>query len=171
MSTGLSSSSLFRTFGTKAATFDAVLRRYLELSDGMLGPLERGTAGTADLHALLDRLDGQIGSANGTAGCLVVAIVQDPVNQDPRVAALTGRHLARMRGAIMAAVVRSDEAGENLPTGPDEFAHVLYAAMLGTLVSARTGDRDTTKVLIAGVRTLLPPIRTSTADGAGARPT
>jgi TetR/AcrR family transcriptional repressor of nem operon len=159
-STGLSSSSLFRTFGTKAETFDAVLHRYLELSDGMLGPLERGSAGAADLHALLDRIDSRLsatdGGPGGSAGCMVVAIMQDPVNKDPGVAALTGRHLARMRSAIGAAVGRAHAAGEPLPTTPDEFTLVLYAAMLGMLVSARSGDVVTTRSMIAGFRALLP---------------
>jgi TetR/AcrR family transcriptional repressor of nem operon len=159
-STGLSSSSLFRTFGTKAETFDAVLHRYLELSDGMLGPLERGGAGAADLHALLDRIDSRLiasdGDPEGSAGCMVVAIMQDPINNDPGVAALTGRHLARMRSAIGAAVGRAHAAGEPLPTTPGEFTLVLYAAMLGMLVSARSGDVVTTRSMIAGVRALLP---------------
>ncbi|HTK62579.1 MAG TPA: helix-turn-helix domain-containing protein [Pseudonocardia sp.] len=162
-STGLSSSSLFRTFGTKAQTFDAVLRRYLELSDGMLAPLEDGTQGAADLHALLDRISARVGGSDGgpdgTAGCMIVAMVQDPVNKDPAVAALTARHLARMRSAIGAAVGRAHAAGDPLPAPPEEFTHVLYAAMLGMLVSARTGDVATTRSMINGVRALLPPER------------
>lgn len=163
--TGLSSSSLFRTFGTKSETFDAVLRRYLELADGMLGPLERGTGGAADLHALLDRIAARLeaadGGPEGAAGCMVVAILQDPVNADPGVAALTRRHLARMRSAIRAAVGRAYGAGEPLPAAPDEFTHVLYSAMLGMLVSARSGDAATTRLMIDGVRALLPPLPAS----------
>ena len=155
---GLSSSSLFRSFGTKAETFDAVLRRYLELSDGMLRPLEHGTAGSADLHALLDRIDDRIGGPSGTAGCMVVATVQDPVNQDPRVAALTEGYLARMRGAIGTAVLRAEAAGEQLPATPEQFTNVVYAAVLGILVSARSGDIATTRLMIDGVRALLPPL-------------
>jgi len=89
---------------------------------------------------------------------MVVAIVQDPVNKDPRVAALTGRHLARMRSAIGAAVGRAHAAGEQLPTTPDGFTLVLYATMLGMMVSARSGDVVTTRSMIAGVRALLPPL-------------
>jgi AcrR family transcriptional regulator len=154
--TGLSSSSLYRTFGTKTETFEAVLRRYLELSDGMLKPLEHGAAGVADLHGLFDRLYSQMDSPAGAAGCLMVASAQNPVNHDPKVSALTCRHLARMRSAIAAAVTRADQAGEPLPTAPDSFAAVLYAAMLGILSSARTGDRATTLALVEAVRTLLP---------------
>jgi AcrR family transcriptional regulator len=159
--TGLSSSSLFRTFGTKAQTFDAVLQRYLELADGMLGPLEHGTRGVADLHALLDRIGARVagsdGGPDGAAGCMVVAILGDPVNRDPRVSELTGRHLARIRSAIGAAVQRAHEAGEPLPAPPAEFTHVVYAAMLGMLVSARGGDVATTRAMIDGMRALLPP--------------
>lgn len=126
--TGLSSSSLYRTFGTKARTYEAVLQRYLEVSDGMLGPLEQGTG----LPAFLDRLEGHLGGDNGSAGCLVVAAIQDPVNQDARVATLTSRHLDRMRRAI------GDDA--------------IYAAVLGILAIARTGDRATTLALIDAVR-------------------
>ena len=154
--TGLSSSSLYRTFGTKAETFEAVLQRYLELSDGMLGPLENGSAGVDDLHGLLDRLYRQMESPSGAAGCLMVASAQTPVNHDPRVSTLTCRHLARMRSAIAAAVSRAHQAGETMPTTPDAFAAVLYAAMLGILSSARTGDRATTLALVDAVRTLLP---------------
>jgi len=156
--TGLASSSLFRAFGTKTETFEAVLRRYLELSDGMLGPLEGGTEGAADLHALLDRIGLAHRGPDNTVGCMVVATVQDPINQDPRVASLTERHLARMRSAIRTAVLRTHTAGESLPAAPEEFAHVLYAAMLGMLVSARTGDEATTRRMIDGVRALLPPL-------------
>jgi AcrR family transcriptional regulator len=154
--TGLSSSSLYRTFGTKAETFEAVLRRYLELSEGMIGPLEEGSGGVADLHALLDRLAGQVGSASAPPGCLMVASAQDPINADPRVAELTGRHLARMRSGMRAVTARAAAAGEHLPGGPEEFADTLYAAVLGILGTARSGDRRTALALVDAVRALLP---------------
>jgi AcrR family transcriptional regulator len=154
-STGLSSSSLYRTFGTKAQTFEAVLRRYLELYDAILGPLEQGTAGVADLHAMLDRIAGLLGSPAGARGCMVVAITQDPVNRDPQVSALTSRHLVRMRAAVRVAATRAIEAGETLPTPLDQFVDVFYAAMLGILVSARAGDRDASLATVGGLRALL----------------
>lgn len=114
-STGLSSSSLYRTFGTKAQTFQAVLQRYLELYDNILGPLEQGNAGVADLHAMLDRMTGLLGSAAGTRGCMALAITQDPVNQDPQVAAVTGRHLDRIRAAVRAAATRAIDPTRRCP--------------------------------------------------------
>jgi AcrR family transcriptional regulator len=155
-STGLSSSSLYRTFGTKAQTFEAVLHRYLELGDDMLGPLERGTAGVADLNAMLDRAAASLRSAGGGRGCMVVATTQDPVNRDPQVSAITSRHLARIRAAVLAAATRAVNAGETLPTPLEQFVDVFYGATLGVLISARAGDRDTSMAMVAGLRALLP---------------
>jgi TetR/AcrR family transcriptional repressor of nem operon len=155
-STGLSSSSLYRTFGTKVQTFEAVLHRYLELSDDMLGPLEQGTAGVADLHAMLDRAAGSLRSPAGGRGCMVVATTQDPVNRDPQVSALTRRHLARIRAAVRAAAIRAVNAGETLPAPLERFVDVFYASMLGILVSARAGDQDASLAMVDGLRALLP---------------
>lgn len=66
--TGLSSSSLYRSFGTKSEIFAAALRRYLALSDDVLAPIETGTAGAADLHTFLDRVHGQIGGRGSPGG-------------------------------------------------------------------------------------------------------
>lgn len=153
--TGLSSSSLYRTFGTKPATFAAALERYLELSDRLLAPLERGTGGVADLGAFLDRLADQIGGPMGAAGCLAVATMTEPVNRNPAVAALTGRHLERMGAALRAAVRRGAAAGDTFPIDPDPFADVLLAAVLGVLTRAR-GDTAAAADLIDAVRALLP---------------
>lgn len=50
--TGLSSSSLYRAFGTKPEIFAAALQRYLDLADDVLGPLEAGSQGRADLEVV-----------------------------------------------------------------------------------------------------------------------
>ncbi len=155
-STGMSSSSLYRTFGTKAQTFEAVLHRYLELSEAMLGPLEQGTAGVADLRAMLDRIAGLLGSPAGGRGCMVVATTQDPVNRDPQVSALTRRHLARIRAAVRAAATRAVNAGEALPIALERFVDVFYASIVGMLVSARAGDQDASLAMVDGLRALLP---------------
>lgn len=155
-STGLSSSSLYRTFGTKAQTFEAVLRRYLELHDDVLGPLEHGTAGVADLHAMLDRMAGALSSPAAARGCMAVATTQDPINQDRQVSALTHRHLARIRSAVRAAATRAVDAGETLPVPLESLVDLFYAAILTALVSARAGDPDTSLAVVEAVRALLP---------------
>jgi AcrR family transcriptional regulator len=153
--TGLSSSSLYRTFGTKAETFEAVLRRYLELVEEMIAPVERG-GGTADLHALLDRIAATLRDPNAIRGCLVVATVQDPVNHNPRVSALTDCHLTRLRAAIHTVTTRAHAAGEPLPADPHAFADAFYAAALGILVTARSGELSTSMAMLEALRALLP---------------
>ncbi|WP_300009560.1 TetR/AcrR family transcriptional regulator [Pseudonocardia sp.] len=154
-STGLSSSSLYRTFGTKDATFAAVLERYLELADGMLGPLERGGDGTAELQAFLDRVRDQLGGPMGAAGCLVLGTLCDPVNRSVEIDALTRRHVERMLAALRTAVERAAAAGDSLPIGSPATADVLLAGVLGVLTRAR-GNPAAALALLDGLRALVP---------------
>lgn len=153
--TGLSSSSLYRTFGTKSATFAAVLERYLELADGMLGPLERGRDGTAELRSFLDRVGDQLDGPMGRAGCLVLSTLCDPVNRSAEIDTLTRRHVERMRAAVRAAVERAAAAGDPLPIGSSATADVLLAGVLGVLARAR-GNPAAALELLDGLRALLP---------------
>src|ERR1700756_4666650 len=57
---GLSSSTLYRSFGTKVDILEAALARYLQWSDVMLAPLERGQAGVADVCAFFGNLEAQL---------------------------------------------------------------------------------------------------------------
>src|ERR1700753_3494183 len=90
--TGLSSSTLYRSFGTKADILEAALALYLAWADGMLAPLERGHAGVADVHAFFDNLEAQLRGPLNTAGCLVWNTMQIPINNEPRINALTDRY-------------------------------------------------------------------------------
>src|ERR1700756_570740 len=67
--TGLSSSTLYRSFGTKAEILEAALALYLAWADEMLAPLERGHRGVADVLAFFDHLEAQLGGPLSTAGC------------------------------------------------------------------------------------------------------
>src|SRR5258708_15547213 len=102
--TGLSSSTLYRSFGNKTDILEVVLTRYFACADVMFAPLEGGTGGTADVHAFLDQIQAMLGGAMSAAGCLGVETMQDPVNQHPRVKALTDRHIQRMRRGVFAAL-------------------------------------------------------------------
>src|SRR5437867_10098735 len=69
--TKLSRSSLYNTFGSKGALFDRAVGRYLDLLDrALLGPLESGTEGLADLRRFVDRLGSQLDDSAVVAGCL-----------------------------------------------------------------------------------------------------
>ncbi|MFV2064730.1 MAG: TetR/AcrR family transcriptional regulator, partial [Chloroflexota bacterium] len=68
--TGLSSSSLYNTFGDKPAIFDRVLERYNSMTATGCEPLMTGTDGLAELEALLVRVHRHVAEpADTPAGC------------------------------------------------------------------------------------------------------
>jgi TetR/AcrR family transcriptional regulator, transcriptional repressor for nem operon len=154
--TGLSSSTLYRSFGNKADILGAVLQHYVSVASVMFTPLEHGHRGTADIHAFLDLIDEWIRGPMGSAGCLVVETMQNPINRDPRVSALTAAHLDRMSRALQAAVQRATSADDLPPSTADSFADALQAGVIGVLARARTGHVDDAVRLLTGVRGLLP---------------
>src|ERR1700756_18181 len=77
--TGLSSSTLYRSFGTKADILEAVLTRYLAWADEMFAPLEQGRRGVADVNAFFDHLQALLDGPLSTAGCLVWNTMQNPI--------------------------------------------------------------------------------------------
>jgi AcrR family transcriptional regulator len=154
--TGLSSSSLYRAFGTKPEILAEALESYVADAAALLGPLEEGERGTADVRAFLDRVHEQLSGPMGVAGCLVVHTMQDPINSDPRIAALTGRYLGRMREALHTALRRAAEACEPLPAEPAALSDALRAGVLGALARARSGDVTDALALVDGLRSMVP---------------
>lgn len=152
--TGLSSSSLYRAFGTKSEIFVAALQRYLDLSDDVLGPLETGKGGRADLERFLDRVKGQIGGAGSPGGCLVVTTLSDPVNLDPRISELTQRHMRRMEAAIRGAVVGARGEGGASGLSTRDLGSAIFAGVLGVLACS-AADVDKAVTMLGGVRALV----------------
>jgi AcrR family transcriptional regulator len=153
--TGLSSSTLYRSFGTKADILEAALALYLAWADEMFAPLERGRAGVADVHAFFDHLETQLGGPLSTAGCLVWNTMQNPISADPRINTLTERHMQRLRGGLTAALQRAADAGEPLPSAPESLANALRAGVIGVQARGRAGDIDDAIALLNGLRALL----------------
>jgi TetR/AcrR family transcriptional regulator, transcriptional repressor for nem operon len=153
--TGLSSSTLYRSFGTKRDILAAALARYLAWADAMFAPLEHGTAGVADVQAFLDQLGAQFDGPMATAGCLVWNTMQDPINEDPRIKALTNRHMERLRDGLTAALRRAVDAGELQPTAPHYLVDVIRAGVLGIQARGRAGEVDDAMALLDGLHALL----------------
>jgi TetR/AcrR family transcriptional regulator, transcriptional repressor for nem operon len=154
--TGLSSSSLYRSFGTKADILEAVMQRYVATADPMLEALEHGSAGIADVHIFLDYVQSLIEGPMGMCGCLVVETMRNPINDDPRIKKLTDRHLRRMRDGLASALHRAAEAGEVPSSALETFVDALQAGVIGVLARARTGDTPHAIRLLRGVRALIP---------------
>ena len=153
--TGLSSSTLYRSFGTKADILEAALALYLAWADEMLAPLERGHRGVADVHAFFDNLEAQLGGPLSTAGCLVWNTMQNPINGDPRINTLTERYVRRLRRALTGTLQRAAAAGEPLPSAPESLADALRAGVIGVQARGRAGDIEDAITLIDGLRALL----------------
>jgi TetR/AcrR family transcriptional regulator, transcriptional repressor for nem operon len=153
--TGLSSSTLYRSFGTKAEILEAALALYLAWADEMLAPLERGHRGVADVHAFFDNLEAQLGGPLSTAGCLVWNTMQNPINGDPRIKTLTERYVQRLRQGLRGALRRAVDAGEPLPAPPESLADALRAGVIGVQARGRAGDIEDAIALIDGLRALL----------------
>lgn len=153
--TGLSSSTLYRSFGTKADILEAALALYLAWADEMFAPLEHGRRGVADVNAFLDHLEAQLDSPMSTAGCLVWNTMQNPINGDPRIKTLTERHMQRLRRGLTAALQRAADAGELTPSAPTYLADALRAGVLGVQARGRAGDIEDAIIMLDGLRGLL----------------
>ena len=153
--TGLSSSTLYRSFGTKANILEAALARYLALLDEMFAPLEHGRRGVADVNAFLDHIRAQLDGPMSKAGCLAWNTMQNPINADPRIKTLTERHMQRLRRGLTAALQRAADAGELPPSAPKSLADALRAGVLGVQARGRAGDIEDAITLLDGLRALL----------------
>ena len=153
--TGLSSSTLYRSFGTKADILEAALASYLVLLDEMFAPLDHGRRGVADVDAFLDHIRAQLDGPMSNAGCLVWNTMQNPINADPRIKTLTERHMQRLRRGLTAALQRAADAGELPPSAPESLADALRAGVLGVQARGRAGDIEDAITLLDGLRALL----------------
>jgi AcrR family transcriptional regulator len=153
--TGLSTSSLYNSFGTKPETYREVLARYADLMAHVLEPLEHGTRGRDDLHATLDRIDTLIRSPRGAYGCLLTRSMMTLASHDEKVAEIGSDYRQRLRTALSETLTRGRGAGEPLPD-PDTTARVITAALLGTFVIGRAAaTRNETIEHLAALHTLI----------------
>jgi TetR/AcrR family transcriptional repressor of nem operon len=118
--TGLSTSSLYNTYGSKLDLFVAALDRYLvRIIEGhMLGPLRQGTGGLDDIEALLGRLDRAI-EVRPARGCLAVNTISEFRDPPTVVGEREADYLRQLRVALGAALTRAEARGE-IPVGVAE---------------------------------------------------
>ena len=152
---GLSTSSLYNSFGTKAETFREVIHRYRRVVDDVHGGLEQGQHGREDLLDWVERFRAQLQSPLGRAGCLIATSMVTVAGHDQEIRAIVETHRARLHAAFASALARGRALGEALPD-PDTTAALLVAAMLGTLVTAKaTGAGPQTMQQVDALRTLI----------------
>ncbi|QIQ01041.1 TetR/AcrR family transcriptional regulator [Streptomyces liangshanensis] len=132
--TGLSTSSLYNTFGTKAEIYREAMDDYLLRMRAVLEPLEDGVRGREDVLETLTRVADVLDSAYGRFGCMATTAMTAPA--DEYVVTATERYRERIRAAFRAVAERARDLGENV-RDPVTTANLMTAALLGTLTVAR----------------------------------
>jgi AcrR family transcriptional regulator len=150
--TGLSTSSLYNTYGSKLDLLVTALAHYHEtwLEGIMLGPMVRGEHGLSDLDAYLDRLETALDPVRGR-GCFAVNTIAEFRDPPAPVAEQTARFRALLRAGLHAALSRAAERNE-IPVGTvaartDALVPMVLAFNL--LVAARAPVEESRDLLRA----------------------
>lgn len=153
--TGLSRSSLYNTFQTKAALYERSLERYTEVTRAERADyLERDGTGREVLEALLlDVLGAQCGRP-GRRVCLVVQAAVEVGECDGEVADAARRNLGETSELLRQLIVRGQQDGSiTTPSPAADLAVLIHAALNGLQVRARV--TEDTAGLRRSVHTLL----------------
>jgi AcrR family transcriptional regulator len=150
--THLSRSSLYNTYGSKRDLFIRAIDRYLEFLDvQLLGPLESGTAGMADLDAFVDHLGAQL-DPGFIAGCLLTNSLAEFGGRDKSIVNHGHGYLDRAREAIRAALTRAASLGEIDAAVIEPKSELLVGLVLGINLVARSGvGKSELSALIAAI--------------------
>jgi AcrR family transcriptional regulator len=132
--TGLSTSSLYNTFGTKIEIYREAMDDYLRRMETVLEPLQHGSRGRDDVLETLGRLQAVLDSAQGRFGCMATTAMTAPVDQ--HVVSATERYREQLRTGFHTVTARARSLGEAAPD-PTTAANIMTAAVLGTLTIAR----------------------------------
>ena len=153
--TGLSSSSLYNTFGDKAAIFDAVLARYNEGIDANCAPMFDRADGLEALEVFIDRLAQHVKEPlYGSSGCLVVATMSEGGGEAEAVDTRINYYRTHIEEAMTASLDRAEKAGSILPGNAAERAAILFAIYIGAQATARV-DPDSASTMVQGMKSVL----------------
>lgn len=152
--TGLSTSSIYNSFGTKLDLLVAALARYHDtvLEQFMLGPMARGEHGLADVAAFLDRLGSTL-DATAARGCLAVNTIAEFRDPPPSVAEHTARYRQLLRESLRAALSRAGELGQIPPDSVDTRTDALVPMVLAfnLLTAAQAPSQERRELLSAAL--------------------
>lgn len=155
--TGLSSSSLYNTFGDKPAIFDRVLERYNAMTVTGCEPLMTGTDGLAELEALVERVHEHVAQPEDMpAGCLITASMGELAGREPDISPRADEYRNIMREAFAVAIDRAVALGDLEPGDTAARSALLLAAYLGTLTTDKSSaDPADAIAMVEGMRQLL----------------
>jgi len=164
--TGLSSSSLYNTFGDKPAIFGRVLERYNEWVASACQPMLVGGSGLGGLEEFVEwRLAHVLEPVGTFSGCLMVTTMCERGAHVPQVEQQCEDYRAIQRKAISAAIDRAVNQQEIVPGDTDVRAALLVALSIGAAATARSTTMTGEAIaMIEGMRQLVHSwtIRTET---------
>ena len=149
---GISSSSLYNTFGNKPDVFDACLTRYNEMSHGLLAPLRDGSGGLDDVGAFLEGVVAHIESREAPPGCLMVRTMTElggrsnGSSTDER----TCTYRDQITEALRVALGRAAAKGEIDPDEVESKAFLVLSVYLGALAVAVSSPEAGAAMLASG---------------------
>ncbi len=137
--TGLSTGSLYKAFGSKAALTERTLEDYLDQSYVQLRTaLDEAPSGLAGLRAWLDCAVSSACDSGPTRGCYAVVCAVELSERDEQVRTRLRRHDERVRALLASAVRRAVIEGD-LDVDPEAGARLLHTTVVGLQVDARKG--------------------------------
>lgn len=153
---GLSQSSLYNAFGSKAQLLDAALDRYQDRTEHtLLVPLEASPQGLNAIDAFFVELAEWV-TNDGRRGCMIINLMAEDGGDSVEITARTTAYRSRVRSALLAALQRAADRGE---TGGDALelrADLLFGEVLGLNIAARGGaESGEVDRLVAGARHLI----------------
>ena len=153
--TGLSSSSLYNTFGDKAAIFDAVLARYNDGVDLNCAPMFDRADGLEALEVFIGRLGNHVKEPLfGSSGCLIVTTMSEAGGEADAVDSRINHYRAHIEGAMLASLDRAEKSGTVLPGNAGERAAILFAMYIGAQATARV-DPVSASAMVRGMKAVL----------------
>lgn len=142
-STGLNTSSIYNTFGSKKGLFDQSLRRYETVRlAAIVETLAAGTAGLADLHRALELQQAESLSEWGRGGCLAVNSMIELGPSAGDVKELLADFRRRLAEAIRLPLDRAVALGETSPDKVPTAVALLVTFTLGLGVLMRSGAEE-----------------------------
>ena len=152
--TGASRGSLYQTWGDKRGILLAAIERYGDqVLEQLVEALESGDP-LEQIHAVFWAL---ADLAFQTNGCLVLNTALEPIVTDPAVAHVTRTQLDRVRGALLAALVRAQVA--------DPEAHADHLAMAVQAIRVQAATRPPRAALDNFVRLTLSTLPSPPTGG------
>lgn len=136
---GVSQSSLYNAFGSKAGLLAAALDRYEALADAeLVVPLETRDDGLDAITDFLTALHRWI-THDGRRGCMVINLMAEDGGDDAVITQRTRRYRQRVRDALHGALGRAAAQGEITSDALPERTELLFGFVLGLNIAVRGG--------------------------------